>query len=87
MRKPKPSMKIVTAPPEPRGGEAAASPPAPIERAPHVSVYISRRVQKEFKQLALDYDRKVQELYLEGMDAVLRQYGRPSIAELDQGKP
>jgi hypothetical protein len=79
----KPSMKIPSPPPLPKEPEPAPPP----ERRAHVSVYISKRVQREFKQLALDYDKKTQELYLEGMDAVLRTYGRASIAEIDAVKP
>ena len=61
---------------------ATATPKA--TSAPHVSVYIHPAVIKAFKQLALDTDQKVHDLYLEGFDMVLRKYGRPSIAETVQ---
>jgi hypothetical protein len=49
---------------------------------PHTTLYLPKRVQKELKQIALQYDRKVHDLYIEGIDLVLKSYGRPSISEL-----
>jgi hypothetical protein len=61
---------------------AAAAPSVRPTSAPHVSVYIHPIVIKEFKQLALNLDRRTHDFYLEGFDLVLHKYGRPSIAEL-----
>jgi hypothetical protein len=39
-------------------------------------------VLREIKKLALDYDRKPHDLYIEALDLLLRKYGRPSVADL-----
>jgi len=49
---------------------------------PHVSVYIGKAVQRELKRLALDFDRKPHDLYVEALDLLLTKYGRPTVAEL-----
>jgi hypothetical protein len=51
--------------------------------APHVSVYISDAVNKEIRKLALELDVKAHDLYLEGIDRMLKAHGRPSIAKID----
>jgi hypothetical protein len=48
----------------------------------HTSLYVSKPVLREIKKLALDYDRKPHDLYIEALDLLLRKYGRPSVAEL-----
>ena len=65
-------------------GHGAVGPPAPArrDRLPHVSVYLDKRVQKIIKEIALTYDRRPHDLYIEGIDLMLKRYGRPSIAEL-----
>jgi hypothetical protein len=57
---------------------AAAARPSPS----HTSLYVSKPVLREIKKLALDYDRKPHDLYIEALDLLLRKYGRPSVAEL-----
>src|SRR4051794_4884230 len=49
---------------------------------PHVSVYIGKPVVRELKRLALDYDRKPHDLWIEALDLLLTKYGRPSVVEL-----
>jgi hypothetical protein len=39
-------------------------------------------VLREIKRLAIDYDRKPHDLYIEALDLLLRKYGRPAVAEL-----
>ena len=59
--------------------------PSPITRVslPHVSIYVSRKLQREIKQLALTYDCKPQDhLYVEAINLFLRMPGRLSVAEL-----
>jgi hypothetical protein len=48
-----------------------------------VSIYVSRKLQREIKQLALTYDCKPQDhLYVEAINLFLRMPGRLSVAEL-----
>lgn len=49
---------------------------------PHVSLYVDKAVQKAIKTIALEYDRRPHDLYIEALDLLLRQYGRPSVAEM-----
>ena len=59
---------------------------APPQRqsAPHMSLYIGKKVQRVLKEIALEYDRKPHDLLLEAVDMMLRRYGRPSIGELSE---
>jgi hypothetical protein len=65
--------------------EVAATKKAARERksVPHVSIYISDEVNKVIRKLALDLDCKAHDLYLEGIDLMLKAHGRPSIAKID----
>lgn len=57
----------------------------PVRRkVSHTSVYLSPRVLKAIKQMALDLDRRPHDLLLEGIDLMLAKHGRPSIAEIDE---
>ncbi len=62
-------------------------PPAPPARKdrPHVSLYLSKKAQKTIKAIALEYDCKAHDLYLQGIDMMLAHYGRPSIKDLADG--
>lgn len=42
----------------------------------HVSLYVSPRVVKAVKQLALDRDLKAHDIYIEGLRHVLAQHGK-----------
>src|SRR5262245_1476173 len=53
---------------------------------PHVSVYVGKPVVRELKRLALDYDRKPHDLWIEALDLLLTKYGRPSVAELSKAR-
>jgi hypothetical protein len=55
----------------------------PRKRPLHVSVYISDAVADEFKQLAIIHRCKPHDLYIRGFNLVLKDCGRPSIAEID----
>jgi hypothetical protein len=41
-------------------------------------------VQRVIKESALQYDRKPHDLYLEGINLMLTQYGRPSIDDISK---
>jgi hypothetical protein len=49
---------------------------------PHVCVYVDRAVQWEIKRLAMNQDRRPNDLYLEAIELLLANYERPSIAKL-----
>jgi len=50
----------------------------------HTTIYLSKRVLSELRRIALDFDRKPHDLLIEGVDYVLRKYGRPSVADLSK---
>jgi len=61
--------------------------PAPAAKAvrkdrPHTTLYLDKKAQKVIKEIALQYDRKPHDLYLEGIELMLAHYGRPSLKEL-----
>jgi hypothetical protein len=62
--------------------------PPPVRRGVlHTSIYIDKRVQRVIREIALVYDLRPHDIYLEGIDLVLKRYGRPSIAEItDNGE-
>lgn len=53
-----------------------------LKAAPHMSLYVGKRVQRALKEIALEYDCKSHDVLLEAVDMVLQRYGRPCIAEL-----
>ncbi len=88
-----------TQPAAPTAGEAARvvelkQPPqnisAPVPTAhgrkdrPHVSLYLDKKVQRVIKEVALQYDKKPHDLYLEAIDLMLTHYGRASIKDLSK---
>ena len=51
---------------------------------PHVSLYLDKKVQRVIKEVALQYDKKPHDLYLEAIDLMLTHYGRASIRDLSK---
>ena len=49
---------------------------------PHTTLYLDKKVQKIIKEIALQYDRKPHDLYLEGIELMLAHYGKPRIAQI-----
>lgn len=49
---------------------------------PHTTLYLDKKVQKVIKEIALQYDRKPHDLYIEGINLMLRHYGRPSVKDI-----
>jgi hypothetical protein len=49
---------------------------------PHTTLYLDKKVQKVIKEIALQYDRKAHDLYIEGINLMLARYGRPTVDEL-----
>ncbi len=48
----------------------------------HSSIYLPRAAWRALRKIAAETDSKVHDLVLNGVDAVLRRHGRPSIDEL-----
>jgi hypothetical protein len=59
-----------------------AKPPVLRKDKPHVSLYLDKRVQRVIKEIALTYDRKAHDLYIEGINLMLRSYGKPGISDI-----
>ena len=53
-------------------------------RKPHTSLYHSPAVQRAIKDIALNFDKRPHDIYLEAVDLVLTKYGRPTAAEIDK---
>ena len=48
----------------------------------HTSIYLPAPVHRKLREIAFQTDRKVHDVIMEGIDAALRNYGHPSVAEL-----
>jgi hypothetical protein len=70
-----PATEQVTAPPQ-----AGARKPRPD--IVHTSVYLPALVHRKLREIAFTTDQKVHDIIMEGIDAALRQYGHPSVADL-----
>jgi hypothetical protein len=51
-----------------------------IEKA---TVYLPRAAMRRIKQMALDQDKRINDLLQEGIDMMLERYGQPSLKEYD----
>ena len=51
---------------------------------PHTTLYLDKRAIRAIKEIALQYDRKPHDLYLEGIDMMLTHYGRPSLKDISK---
>ncbi len=76
--------------PAPAGNVVELIPPAapvvaPGRRdRPHTTLYLPKKVQRVIKEIALQYDCKPHDLYLQGIDMMLAHHGRPSIDDLSK---
>jgi hypothetical protein len=60
--------------------------PAPVRAGrTHTTIYLHKRVLRELRAIALEYDRKPHDILIEGVNAALAHYGRPSVEELSKG--
>ncbi len=48
----------------------------------HTSIYVPRPVYQKLREIAFTQERKVHDIIMEGIDAVLQKYGHPEIAVL-----
>jgi hypothetical protein len=51
-------------------------------RSQHTSLYLSPEVRQAIREIAFQFNRKPHDLYMEGIDLMLAQYGKPSSQEL-----
>ncbi len=95
MAKQRPSLEafaqsVAPTPPETAGNVVELTPPAPGVVAtgrkdrPHTTLYLPKRVQRVIKEIALQYDCKPHDLYLQGINLMLAHYGRPSIEDISK---
>ena len=85
-KKHRPSLEALTAAAvapaaSPNVVEFVAPTPARAGRA-HTTLYLDRKAQRVIKEIALQFDKKAHDLYLEGIDLMLAQYGRPSLKDI-----
>ena len=69
-------------------GRVSAPPAEPAKARrdrPHTTLYLDKATQRTIKEIALQYDRKVHDLYLEGINMMLRHYGKPPIEGQGRG--
>jgi|ERR1700735_2437902 hypothetical protein len=70
------------------GPGAKPAKPAPLRRdKPHMSLYLDRRVQKVIKEIALAYDRRPHDLYIDAVNMLLRSYGKGTVADIAPPSP
>ncbi len=83
---PRPSLEAFAQPAAPPlAPEVTAKPKAESEPAKarhHTTLYLDRSVQKVIKEIAIQYDRRPHDLYIEGINLMLAQYGKPTIKEI-----
>jgi hypothetical protein len=87
----RPSLEALASAVAPLGAAPPASPAGNVVHVapklvradrPHVSLYLDKRVQRVIKEIALTYDRKPHDLYIEAVNLLLRSYGKPTVAEI-----
>jgi len=54
------------------------------QRAQHTSLYLTPEVRQAIREIAFQFNRKPHDLYMEGIDLMLAQYGKPSSKELSK---
>jgi hypothetical protein len=82
---------LMTPQPEPATEPSVARvEPAPAQKpnpdVTRTSIYLPKPVYRRLKEIALATDRKVHDLFIEGIDTTLRKYGHPGVSELKAGK-
>lgn len=57
--------------------------PAPKPANEKATVYLPRAAMKRIKQMALDQDKRINDLLQEGIDLMLHRYGQPAIKDFE----
>jgi len=87
------NLTLPSAEPAPAPDPAPSAPSVeakPAGRKPrpdivHTSIYLPRPVYRKLREIAFTTDQKVHDVIMEGIDAALRNYGHPGVAELRKG--
>lgn len=58
--------------------------PVPAAKAEKATVYLPKAAMKRLKQMALDQDKRINDLLQEGVDLMLAKYGQPSLKDFDE---
>jgi len=72
-----------TLPDRPRAPAAAS---APAKEVIHSSLYLASPVYEALRKIAFEERLKIHDLVVEGIDAVLRRRGYPTVENLKQSK-
>lgn len=70
--------------PQPAEPTAAPAGRKPRPNIVHTSVYLPKSVYMKIREIAYFEERKIHDLLMEGVDAVLQKHGKPSVSELKQ---
>jgi hypothetical protein len=56
-----------------------------LQRAdrPHVSLYLGKKTQRVLREIAIAVGKRPHDIYIAGINLILRQYGRGSIDEIE----
>ena len=68
------------------GAAVVALAPLPAKgarKAEKATVYLPKAAVKRIKQMALDQDKRINDLLQEGVDLMLAKYGQPSLKEFE----
>lgn len=63
------------------GNVVSMSPTSTKPATEKATVYLPRAAMKRIKQMALDQDKRINDLLQEGIDLMLSRYGQPSLKE------
>ncbi len=76
-----------------RGHEAQEASPEPSAARPSIAnpnaqekttIYMPRAAMRRLKQMALDQDKRINDLLQEGLDLMFEKYGQPSLKEYSE---
>lgn len=71
--------------PEPRRSRPAVPQPKKADIV-HTSIYLPRSAWRALREIAAKEDVKVHDLFIEGVDAILKRHGMASISEMKKGR-
>jgi hypothetical protein len=76
------SVVVAPKPEETKPAAKPAKPPPVRKEKPHVNVHLDKRVQRIIKEIAFAYDVKAHDLYIEGINLMLKRYGKGTVADI-----
>jgi hypothetical protein len=70
-------------PPSPVDAPQAVEPARRVEKTfPVRRSYLDKRVQRVIKEISFAYDVKAHDLYIEGINLMMRRYGKGTVADI-----